>query len=230
MRTKNNIPNKLTLGSKIGQLWLRCRPAGSIAQQQRYNLTISDQAKFIWFRNAKVATRSIYAHLGAQQFELSLNHPYGVYYDAGAYRDYFKFAFVRNPWLRILSAWQDKVVDNNYYGFSPTVLARMQDFGSFVDYLATLDLASDRCDQHIRMQTSLIDLAHIDFVGRMENLHEDFALVCKQLGIAALLERHNAAKYAVEQRDKYFTQEIRQKLGKLYRADISVFNYTYPFS
>ena len=43
-----------------------------------------------------------------------------------SFADYFTFAFVRDPLDRFVSAWHDKVVDNNYYDFDPATHERMQ--------------------------------------------------------------------------------------------------------
>src|SRR5688572_1984937 len=91
-----------------------------------FHMTISPSHHFIWYRVAKVGTRSILAMLDAadvEHFDSDLRVESRWLYRLGRYRDYYRFAFVRNPWDRLVSSWADKVVDSNLFGFAPGPLA-----------------------------------------------------------------------------------------------------------
>ncbi len=192
-----------------------------------YNLTISDERKFVWFRIAKVGTRTIYNHLKEHASPLTVDHVGSVYYPVNAYADYFKFAFVRNPWSRLVSCWLNKVVENQSHIFhaDESWFERMQDFATFVDYVASLDL--ETCDRHLRLQCRLIDLSHVDFIGRQESFNDDFAYVCRRLGLP---EHGGSRKNSTSDKKpyyEYYTDELRERVGRLYERDIKIFGYDF---
>src|SRR5580765_3342619 len=69
----------------------------------RYSLTISHKQKFLWFRVAKAGNRTILNHLEQKALPMDAPRATFVHYCPRLYADYFKFAFVRNPWDRLVS-------------------------------------------------------------------------------------------------------------------------------
>ena len=110
------------------------------------------------------------------------------------------------------------------FGFSEQQRGQMQSFEKFVDFVAGLDLA--KCDRHLRLQSQLIDLNHLDFLGRMENFAEDFRQVCERAGIpAADIVSRNVGQH--EPYQSYYTDALRDKVASLYRQDIQLFGYRF---
>lgn len=118
MRTSASNPTALTMASRVTQKALRlAAKVPLLPSTRKYNLSISNKYKFIWFRVAKVGTRTIFSRLADDGLTLDLESPYGIHYIPKLYGEYFKFAFVRNPWDRLVSCWQNKVVQMNYFKF-----------------------------------------------------------------------------------------------------------------
>jgi hypothetical protein len=147
------------------------------------------------------------------------------YYPVNKYKNYFKFAFIRNPWDRFVSAWHQKVVENNLFNFSEDMLPKMRVFENFVDFVIE-NTNVEICDPHLRLQSRLIDLNNIDYLGRFEKFNENLEEVMKVLDINADIEKKNASVGRKSYRE-YYTNSTRDKIAKIYRKDISLFNYDY---
>ncbi len=96
------------------------------------------------------------------------------------YETYFSFAFVRNPWDRVVSYYK-------YLGY-----ANKCDFNSFVSNELKRDLWNNR-HWFVGPQSDYLYLdgvLNVDFVGRFENLQEDFNKVCSELGLEAMEVPH----------------------------------------
>jgi hypothetical protein len=225
MRTLPDDPHTFDEPSKAEQLQfkkIRCRK--KYPSCRSYQLTISHKHKFIWFRVAKVGTRSILNYFIQNDIQLDVVHPANAFYGPNIFRDYFKFAFVRNPFDRLVSCWTSKVINYNFYEFEKEEYFKMKEFENFVDYVGTLDLA--KADGHLRLQRELIDLDNIDFLGRMENFENDFHEVCRRIHIVSgQLVNKNKGK-RTDYRD-YYTPELAEKVYKIYEKDIRIFNYTF---
>ncbi len=187
----------------------------------RYNLTISDEKNFVWFRVGKVGTRTILDLFMQANLELTAEHPYRIYYPVNRYKEYFKFAFVRNPWDRLVSCWRDKVIKKNEFEFSD----EEQDFESFIDYVTT-NVNLEYGNHHLRLQSRLIDLNHIDYLGRFETFEIDLKEVMSLLDIEATIKKKNASNRKVDYRE-YYTERTKNKVAELYEKDIRIFNYEF---
>jgi hypothetical protein len=191
----------------------------------RYNLTISDEKKFVWFRVPKVATRAILFLLSQANIQLTAEHASGCHYPVNKHKDYYKFAFVRNPWDRLVSCWQDKIVDHHRLGLKEELFPKLQEFENFVDYVSeNIDL--EYGNRHLRLQCRMIDLNHIDYLGRFEKFTADLKEIKKALGITAFTKKMNASKRKVEYRE-YYNDRVKDKVAELYRRDIQIFNYEF---
>lgn len=185
-----------------------------------YNISVSDTPQFVWFRVAKVGTRTIYQALRDNNVRFTING-YQQTFDPKKYKDYFKFAFVRNPWDRVVSCYFDKVVSKCHKRFKECF---GKDFEYFVHYLTRQDLAN--ADAHIRLQTKLIPMNHVNFIGRQETMVEDLQHVLQTLGLQNLHVGHKH-KSAHEHYSHYYNERTKAIIARLYKADIDAFGYQF---
>jgi len=126
--------------------------------------------------------------------------------------DYFKFAFTRNPWHRIVSAWKFAFAGGRikHYGKVP--------FHKFIKkYL----------DAWLCVEMNTLDFCDgCYFIGKFENLQEDFNTICDKIGIPRRqLPHKNPTKH--KHYTKYYDDETKQIVAEKYVKDIEYFGYKF---
>ena len=120
---------------------------------------------------------------------------------------YFKFAFVRNPWSRMVS----------FYEFR---LRQGKSNSSFDTFLNT----HPHCPQFDWV--SLNGVISLDFVGKFENLISDFKHICEKLSIPnPTLPHKNKSSY--QHYSTYYTEDLKNIVHDHYTDDINAFNYVF---
>lgn len=129
-----------------------------------------------------------------------------------AINDYFSFSFVRNPWSRHLS-------DFFFFGNR-----KKCDFKNFLLNPPKVDL-SHAIPQFDFVYSSSGQLL-VDFVGKFENLQEDFNTVCDKIGIPQQqLPYKNKSKH--KHYTEYYDDETREIVAEKYAKDIEYFGYKF---
>lgn len=136
------------------------------------------------------------------------------------YRNYFKFSFVRNPWDRAFS-WYKNVMRDQVHKNSLGIEADI----SFKDFLYKFSGTG-----MLRPQTywlkSFDGKLHLDFIGKFEQLEEDFETVKEALGIPAINLPHKIKGKKTEIRDLYDDESIAI-VSRVYAEEIELFNYSF---
>lgn len=192
---------------------------------RQYNITVCHRRRFFWFRVAKVGTRTILKHFVDDENPTSIETTSSVYYSPELFKDYYKFAFVRNPWDRLISCWLHRVVRLNAFGFSEAEHERMQSLENFIDYVQELDI--EECDCHLRAQSSLINLSDVDYIGRMESFGDDLMHVSQQIGSVHKEIVHKNATPNRKTYQTYYNDILTEKVSEIYRKDIQIFGYRF---
>jgi hypothetical protein len=144
--------------------------------------------------------------------------------------EYYKFVFVRNPW--------DWVVSQYFFNFKPGYLKRMgvrkftpKDVLEVRQKLARIrkvkrePWVDDGGFQHAYV-TDRDGSTLVDYVGRFENLENDFKTVCKTIGVQPVsLPVINTTEHKMYR--KHYTAASRDAVYDAYRKDIELFDYEY---
>jgi hypothetical protein len=129
------------------------------------------------------------------------------------FNQYFKFAFVRNPWGRLVSA----------YHFEKKAFPEYENL-SFIQFLSNLSpfWKQEQCFFIVDENGE----KNVDFVGRFEYINKDFKKLCKKMKISTLkLPLKN--KIPHEHYSQYYTDETREMVADLFQNDIRMFGYKF---
>lgn len=184
----------------------------------RYNVYSSDEKKFVWIRVFKVASSTLFHYLKKDVSDLVQSRPKRL---PNKFNHYYKFSFVRNPWDRVVSCYFNKVVTKKAPDFKECF---DKDFDFFVDFINHLDVA--RTNSHLKLQTKLIPVDQLDFIGKMDNFAHDLNYVCDVIGIncGEIPHKHKTehAHYSF-----YYTPRTKEIIAKKYQEDIETFGFTF---
>jgi Sulfotransferase family len=208
-------------------------------------MLISDSHQFIFLRMRKVASTSMktillplcvprpagtLAHLKSR---MRLETDYRKYVfrahddiraaqrrmPADTFDRYFKFTFVRNPWDRLVSEYEF-LLRKTEHGRH----ARVKKLGGFKQFI---EMQVPRKDAYqVNMMCDSNGKLLLDFIGKLENLQEDWKTVCTRIGIPHQeLQRKNASQRSHYQ--DYYDNESRQLVARHWAREIELFGYSF---
>jgi hypothetical protein len=236
------------------------------------NFLVSSPRKFVYCPIAKVACTSLKLWMLEIAQEMP-PRPFNEQIEAQRYAlrklglraanrilndpEFFSFAFVRNPWSRVVSAYLNKFQSVNVT--SARVIAKLRPdrkradltadvpFREFIEFLARGN--PRKFDEHWRPQHLFLRDMRLDFLGRFEHLSRDFGWVRERLEIDTPLPHHNPTPYGgqAEGQDcvadltaaklkrhgpfpdyrRFYTPRLRDLVGQIYAEDIKRFGYEF---
>lgn len=142
------------------------------------------------------------------------------------YDQLFKFVFVRNPWDLQVSSF------HHIRRERPHLMSRYSDdFEGFLRWKLDPERPYQyHIDTSIELQSDyLVDLGGnviVDFIGKYEQLSEDFATICQRIGIdTPELPHRRAATDRRKDFRSYYTDATAELVAQHFARDIELFNY-----
>ena len=143
---------------------------------------------------------------------------------------YFKFTFVRNPWDRLVSAYEYLRVGVSPDEYDWAMSQKVNGFGSFHAFVRWLGHTGASEGMHFLPQHAHVRTKDsengMDFVGRYETLEPDLAYVAERLGVQARLPHLNRSP-GRRPYEEYYDAGTREIVGQVYRRDVELFGYVF---
>ena len=181
---------------------------------------INHEHKFIFIhipKNAGTSIRNSFEIEGYDKKVVKKNWPHDTcleikdYCGEEVWNEYFKFAFVRNPYDRLVS----------YYHFHKSPQYRhpsRANKGTFKWWLRK------GIDSNIKKTQSSYLNSEIEYVGRYEDLQDDFNIVCANIGIEPyILPKWNVSTH--EHWEYYFDKKMKEQVYDLFQEDFQRFDF-----
>ncbi len=196
---------------------------------------VFEDRKLAYISTSKVACTSI---------KTAMMQPYNIHDDVHSawphiykghlnneHQDFFKFSFVRNPFDRLVSGYRNKIIavpqqQREYFATIPKGI-------SFSEFVAEVVKQPDcLINGHFQSQFSKLyrdGKLLVDYLGRFENLAEDWLSIAKRFDFDPKLphKMKSAKNWKGFKKDyrAYYTEELVQLVYNRYRTDVDAFGY-----
>lgn len=207
-------------------------------------MIISDHKKFFFIHNPKSAGTSLRRDLFQydtnpfrfeyQRYVPGLERSIELFHVCAAdwkavwpdrdFGTYFKFGFVRDPYTRLFSSWDEFRRQHKYEGddFNAWLRTNLTPANVRYDWKYT-----HFCPQHYFFYSGVFCRA--DFIGRFENLGRDWATICQMVKIPIHgLDKHKDHKtYKLGDRQSIndLDEDVLEQVNRVYWMDFKLFGY-----
>ena len=164
------------------------------------------------FHDSNPATSPSPQHFTCNMLEERIGHQ--------KYSDYYKFAFVRNPWSRILSSyfWRQTLPKER------PVLPFEDFIGNVAQIVAKKNYYSQEFGDHFIPQTEFT--SDVNDIFKFEDFEASIATIAAKTGIVINKIPPKKAKH-YDDYTKFYNKETRQIIAKIYKTEISKFGYSF---
>ena len=170
---------------------------------------------------------------------------FSVFHQLAKSPDALRFAFVRNPYARLLSAWTDKFRDKPLIDGNPSITTyrahrtaisrslpdgadQTLSFPQFVEFAtATVE---QRIDIHWQRQNDFAAVPGLDlnFIGKVETFKAHFARVLDHIGVSGARERYlnlQVNETTNGSWQSYYSNELADRVYRSYERAFDKFGY-----
>lgn len=166
---------------------------------------IDEKNKFIFIHVYKTGGESITILFGGQNYDFPKHIGFNELPNWRS--NYFSFAFVRNPWDRVVSSYTYLIYMNKIKE-------------SFEDYVETFSTKPDR------KKSQRYVAEGCSYIGRFEHLQEDFDEACNIIGIPQRRLPHKNLSN-LKPYNQFYTGELRNIITEGLSEDIDFFGFDF---
>lgn len=194
-------------------------------------MIIFDKQKLVFIAIPKTASTAIHHAYNAKSAEPDDYHMtiprFLIRYPEK--KDYTFFAFVRNPWDRLVSLFHDFKYNRKCQYSEQVKVAEplMSEYKTFNDFVMDFPRSKWNTDIHFKPQTEFISLRNNSVeIGRFENLEEDYNKICDKYGLEKktlpVVRKSCRSNYK-----NYYTPHTQSFIAQYLKSDIERFNYEF---
>tara|TARA_Y100001954_G_C15718395_1_gene556910 strand:- start:367 stop:942 length:576 start_codon:yes stop_codon:yes gene_type:complete len=187
-------------------------------------MIISHALKFIYLANGKTGSTSIYSILSKYNECRHKKHSTLEEVDFNISR-YYTFCFVRNPWDRMTSIynqWRKPVNLKNQARKHCYEIAS----GSFTEFIKSM--RDEDWKSIAQKNYYLFDNKIISNVGKFENLNQDYSRICEAIGIEPEeIPKLNINSSKSKPYQNYYDEQTISIVAKHSLTDIELFEYKF---
>ena len=196
-------------------------------------MLISDKKRFLFVHIQKTGGTSLTRHLKSQIPDLQLYFKaHTIYaYAETKYNIFYKAAFVRNPFDRLVSWYfaMDRSRKNPPNRLQTEAMKRANTFEEFIYNCGDVSFkegwrpfSNNQFDYLLDREGNM----SMDFIGRFESIGEDSKILCQHLGLKDIEIPHINSSSHKDYR-YYYNDATRKIIAKKFEKDLDYFKYSF---
>lgn len=145
-------------------------------------------------------------------------------------KQHYIFAFVRNPYDRIYSAYKNKVLQPVKTGerniFSNHGIQLGMPFDEFIDIVC--DIPDNKIDRHLRSQSWFLTYQGVlipNYIGHLETFDEDWQVLSEKFHLPRPEHRNHTRNIQTDNSIDELNEQLKEKIFNRYRSDFELFGY-----
>lgn len=179
--------------------------------RKKADLSFIDNSRIWLHQHFKVTRTSFITHLKAKDIKAKLA--------PDVFNNYYKFSFIRNPWDWQVSLYYFMLQNTKHRQHK--LVSKMKNFEEYLDWRINKDLELQK--EFIYDNDGKI---LVDFVGRFENLQNDFNTICSRLEIPEIeLPVTNTSHHRYYK--EYYNENTKNWVAEAFKEDIELFGYSF---
>jgi dermatan 4-sulfotransferase 1 len=143
---------------------------------------------------------------------------------------FFIFAFVRNPYDRIFSAYKNKVLHpselNGKNIFRNHGVFLGMKFSEFIDVVSVIP--DNKIDRHLRSQSWFLcheEKLIPEYIGHLESFDNDWEKINSRFNLGSPKHKNATKSLNIDDYSEQYTHDLEEKVFNRYKKDFELFGY-----